>query len=140
MKAHRNARIIAAWVRGEAIEYQSPTTDEWMDVPAATELAHDRDYLAPNPLHPDYDYMRFRIKRTGEEVEEQSLRIIAYRLVPVHPAAPNTLQTAALMQCMATGEILDGMGGGGEFLSPKFVEDLRRLRAKGQRVVLDLGD
>lgn len=50
---------------------------------------------------------------------------IAYRLQPVYAAGPGTIQTAALMTCMATGEVLDGMGGGGDFLSPKVVELLR---------------
>lgn len=32
-----------------------------MDVPMATELKVANVYLDPSPIHPDYDYMRFRI-------------------------------------------------------------------------------
>ncbi len=59
---HKNADIICAWARGVAIEHQSPTTDEWLDVPPISALLVNNDYLAPSPIHPDYDYMRFRAK------------------------------------------------------------------------------
>lgn len=52
-------------------------------------------------------------------------KLIAYRLTPVYELEPGSLATAAVMQCMATGETLSGMGGGGEYLSPKVVETLR---------------
>lgn len=50
--AHKNAEIICAWVNGARIQYQSPTTDEWCDVPAAVDM--EDEYLKPNPIHPDY--------------------------------------------------------------------------------------
>lgn len=52
-------------------------------------------------------------------------KIIAYRLEPVYELAEGGFVTAAVMSCMATGEMLEGMGGGGEFLSPKVVNLLR---------------
>lgn len=53
-------------------------------------------------------------------------KIIAYRLEPVYENTdPNVLMTAAVMQCMATGEYLSGMGGGGEYLSPSVATSLR---------------
>jgi hypothetical protein len=53
-------------------------------------------------------------------------KIIAYRLTPVYPVEPGTMRTACVMSCMATGEKLSGMGGGGMFLSPKVVVDLQK--------------
>lgn len=55
-----------------------------------------------------------------------SEKVIAYRLVPVLPPAPGSLSTAAVMQCALTGEFLSGSGGGGLYLSPKVVDELRR--------------
>lgn len=59
---HPNADVITAWVMGAELEVQSPTTDEWMPVPAATDLGQGRQFLEPHPLHPDYDYMTYRVK------------------------------------------------------------------------------
>lgn len=56
---------------------------------------------------------------------EANAQVIAYRLTPVYPAAANSIATAAAITCMATGKMLDGMGGGGLFLSPEVVEMLR---------------
>lgn len=58
-------------------------------------------------------------------------KIIAYQLQPVYETPPDefAMETAALMTCLATGEVLSGMGGGGLFLSPEVVE---RLRAAGE--------
>lgn len=61
---HKHADIIIAWVNGATIEYQSPTTDEWFEVPNVNDLDQDRNYLEPNPLHPEYDYnTTWRIKQ-----------------------------------------------------------------------------
>jgi hypothetical protein len=54
----------------------------------------------------------------------------AYRVTPVYPRAigdPPSMATSALMTCMATGVVLDTKGGGGEYLSPRFVEGLRKF-------------
>lgn len=53
---HKHAEIICAWVNGAAIQGQSPTTDEWFDVPGVAQLGEDRNYLEPSPLHPDYGW------------------------------------------------------------------------------------
>jgi hypothetical protein len=53
--------------------------------------------------------------------------IIAYRLVPVYAAEPDTVSTACLMQCAATGDILDSCGGGIEVISP----DVRDMLVSG---------
>lgn len=59
---HKNADIICAWVNGASIQYQSPTTDEWCDVPDADKLGEGSNYLEPSPIHPDYDYFIWRIR------------------------------------------------------------------------------
>jgi len=56
---------------------------------------------------------------------------LAYRLTPIFespPAKPGevVLHSAAVMECLATGRILSGGGGGGEFLAPEIVDALRR--------------
>lgn len=56
--------------------------------------------------------------------------VIAYRLSPVRDVPAGGIATAAVMTCMATGEILYGMGGGGSYLSAKVVEALRDEGAK----------
>lgn len=56
MVPHRHAAILIQWINGANIEYQSPTTDEWLPVPNVNELDVDRNYLKPNPLHPAFDY------------------------------------------------------------------------------------
>lgn len=53
------------------------------------------------------------------------MKIIAYRLEPVYEVPPGRLVTAAVMQCLATGKVLSGSGGGGEYLDPEIVEALR---------------
>lgn len=50
---------------------------------------------------------------------------IAYRLTPVRETPPGGMATAAVMTCMATGRVLSGMGGGGQYLSPEVVDALR---------------
>ena len=58
---HRHADIICAWVKGASIQGQSPSTDEWIDVPDVADLKGQ--YLEPNPLHPEYSYWdNWRIK------------------------------------------------------------------------------
>lgn len=58
---HKHADIIIAWVNGATIQGQSPSTDEWIDVPHINKL--DKGYLEPSPLHPDYDWWpNWRIK------------------------------------------------------------------------------
>ncbi len=59
------------------------------------------------------------------EVMMSERKIVAYRLTPVFEMEPGGIATAALMTCMATGKILDGMGGGGDFLAPEVVDALR---------------
>ena len=59
-----------------------------------------------------------------------SEEIIAYRLTPIYAPTPGprgqeAFFSAAVISCMATGKMLSGMGGGGEFLSPEVVEMLR---------------
>lgn len=44
---------------------------------------------------------------------------IGYALVPVYRADPGTIQTAALMECMVTGKMLDSSGGGMRVISPE---------------------
>lgn len=56
MAAHKHAEVLIAWINGTAIQGQSPSTDEWIDVPMVADLAQDRNYLEPSPLHPDYDW------------------------------------------------------------------------------------
>jgi hypothetical protein len=60
----------------------------------------------------------------------------AYRVEPIYPRDPNKemLVTAAVMTCMATGRMLDGMGGGGQFLAPEIVDGLRN-QGVGKSVV-----
>jgi hypothetical protein len=60
---HKNADIICLWARGVQIEVQSPTLDTWSDVPSMNQLGDGNRYLEPSPIHPDYDYMRFRVKK-----------------------------------------------------------------------------
>lgn len=60
---HKHAEIIALWVQGLPIQYQSPTTDEWLDVPDVNTLGEGNNYLEPSPLHPEYDYYEnWRVK------------------------------------------------------------------------------
>lgn len=54
-------------------------------------------------------------------------KIQYWRLSPVYEPDPTKgpyMATAALVQCMATGETLDTMGGGGKFLSNYIVDAL----------------
>jgi len=51
---------------------------------------------------------------------------IAYRLEPVYQPAPGQLSTAAVMQCALTGKFLSGSGGGGMYLAPEIVDEIRR--------------
>ena len=58
---HKHAEIICMWVKGASIQGQSPSTDEWIDVPNVVDL--QGQYLEPNPLHPEYSYWdNWRIK------------------------------------------------------------------------------
>jgi len=67
-----------------------------------------------------------------------------YELIPVYPRKPEsppTLVSAACVTCMATGEILDGMGGPALALSPKIVDAIDMRKQGGRpRVVLDAED
>ena len=63
-------------------------------------------------------------------------KIIAYRLEPVHENLPGGIATAAVMTCMATGETLSGMGGGGDYLSPAFVDTLKKIQQEGGHIRL----
>lgn len=55
-RKHKNAGIICAWVMGASIQGQSPSTDEWIDIPDATDLYNDDNFLEPHPIHPEYDW------------------------------------------------------------------------------------
>jgi hypothetical protein len=66
MMKHKNAEIIIAWVNGADVCYQSPTTDQWFDVPNVNKLGQDRSYLDPSPIHPEYDYMRFELGKAED--------------------------------------------------------------------------
>lgn len=62
---------------------------------------------------------------------------IAYRLTAVREIEPGAIATAAVMTCMATGRVLSGMGGGGQYLAPEVVT---ALRSNGEaRVICDAG-
>jgi hypothetical protein len=61
--------------------------------------------------------------------------VVAYRLEPVPGRPAGDVASAAVMTCVATGEILCGAGGGGEFLSPGVVAALRS--GASRRVVCD---
>lgn len=65
------------------------------------------------------------------------MKTIAYRLTPVQETPPGGIATAAVMTCMATGETLSGMGGGGTYLAPRIVD---ALRAPGAKAILDQAD
>lgn len=51
---------------------------------------------------------------------------IAYKLVPVYEPPAGGIATAAVMSCALTGRVLSGMGGGGLYLAPEIVDELRR--------------
>lgn len=60
---HKNSEILIKWISGASIQYKSPTTDAWLDVPDVDKLGEGDAYLEPNPLHPDYDhYENWRVK------------------------------------------------------------------------------
>lgn len=64
-------------------------------------------------------------------------RIKYYRIEPVYEDPPDYIgfATAAVVSCMATGKFLDGMGGGGDFIS---IEIYEALRNNGKpRVIVD---
>jgi hypothetical protein len=50
---------------------------------------------------------------------------VAYRLTPVYPPEGDSMATACVMQCEATGAFLSGSGGGGVFISPAFYHRIR---------------
>lgn len=60
----------------------------------------------------------------------QPRKIIAYRFEPVYEPRPGAIQTAAFANCLVTGEVLDTMGGPGEWVSPSFVEMVKRRGLK----------
>jgi hypothetical protein len=62
MKPHKHAEILIQWINGATIQSWSPTLNQWDDIPDVNSLDDGDNYLLPNPLHPDYDYMDFRIK------------------------------------------------------------------------------
>ena len=53
---HKHFEIICLWAGGAAIQGQSPSTDEWVDVPMISCLGEGDNYLEPSPIHPDYDW------------------------------------------------------------------------------------
>lgn len=60
-------------------------------------------------------------------IDETGRKIKYYRIEPVYEDPPGYagFATAAVVTCMATGEMLDGMGGGGEFISIDVYQALR---------------
>ena len=72
-------------------------------------------------------------------------RILYYDLVPVReePEDPGAFRilSAAVVQCLATGRTLDGMGGPGHALAPEVVDALdMRKTGGGPRMILDAAD
>lgn len=67
-------------------------------------------------------------------------RIKYYRIEPVYEDPPGYVgfATAAVVSCMATGQMLDGMGGGGDFISVEIYEALRNKGAP--RVIIDVNE
>jgi hypothetical protein len=61
---------------------------------------------------------------------------IGYQLVPVYPAEPGTIQTAALMECMVTGKMLDSSGGGMRVISPEVYAFLNS--ETGRKLITDM--
>lgn len=51
------------------------------------------------------------------------MRNIGYHLTPVS-ASEGGISTACMMECMVTGAILSGSGGGGYFISPEVFDML----------------
>jgi hypothetical protein len=63
VKSHKHAAIIIEWVMGKSIQGQSPSTDEWIDVPDVNDLDNGNNYLSPSPIHPSYDWWdNWRVK------------------------------------------------------------------------------
>lgn len=50
----------------------------------------------------------------------------AYRLEPIHPQTGMGFATACVMDCMVTGKMLSGSGGGGHYISPEVYDLLLR--------------
>lgn len=48
--------------------------------------------------------------------------IIYYKLIPVYEPDENTILSAATVNCIATGKILSGMGGGCLAISPDIID------------------
>lgn len=55
---------------------------------------------------------------------------------PMEPPAKGTIATAAVRSCMACGEILSGMGGGGSYLCSKCFPALQRRPWRGNMRLL----
>lgn len=70
--------------------------------------------------------------------EETKRKVKYYRVEPVYKEPfwyEGSIMTAALVTCMATGETLDGMGGGGDFIS---IDIYHALRNNGTpKVIID---
>lgn len=69
--------------------------------------------------------------------------LLYYALRPVYapkPGDPPQLATAAIVECLATGKQLAGMGGGGLALSPEVVDQLDWQRNNGARVIMNQSD
>lgn len=63
-------------------------------------------------------------------------RIIGYAIQPVYEAEPGTMQTAALMECMVTGKMLDSSGGGMRVISPEVYAFLNS--ETGRKLITDM--
>jgi hypothetical protein len=67
--------------------------------------------------------------------------LLYYRLTPIFKQAPGGFATAAIQECMATGKVLSGSGGGGLALSKDIVRALDRTRNNGKsRAIVDADD
>jgi hypothetical protein len=67
-------------------------------------------------------------------------KTIAYRLERVKPSKGG-IATACVMDCMVTGKMLSGSGGGSEYLAPEVVDILRydkEVQALIQQKIIDI--
>lgn len=67
--------------------------------------------------------------------------LLYYKVTPIFRQEPGGFATAAIQECMATGKILSGSGGGGLALSKELVHALDRSRNGGRsKAIVDVED
>lgn len=73
-------------------------------------------------------------------IDETGRKVKYYRIEPVYEDPPGYegFATAAVVTCMVTGEMLDGMGGGGDFISVDTYQALRNNSVP--RVIVDAAE